>query len=357
MLAYILSYKDLTISDILEYESYDFHTDIDFASKSTITVARKPNVVMDDFVVCKDGNEVVFVGICDDYSTATGAAYKITMRQKENLFDRAVIGGSWIGDMSDPAVGIEGAIANVITAGWAANPDPMLERPYMAVSVLTRTTTALAMSSIVNTENTIFNFKTFLGNVLELYRIQLGFDFSVQGTLTITIGQDTAPALTMNAYDTDVASYKETLSVNVLAVLNVLWGVVVGGEVTSYSVRAYYLRNDRTVTMDVNDPARVMGKVDSIYVEAETAAEVDEEAYNSFKSNTYAHKIEFTLRKASKIYDQTEFYVGRPCTVRTKTGIQTTLVTGRAVNNTSNVVSLIFGKLKVTLIEKIRSKS
>ena len=355
MIAYVLSYKDLSISDILEYDAYDFRTDINFADKSTITVTKQPKIVIDDFVVCKDGNDVEFVGICENYSASTGSGYKITMRQKECLFDRMVIGGSWMGDMSDPAVGIEGLIANVISAGWAANTDPLLARPYMTVSAMTHTTTALSISSIVNVENTIFNFKTFIGNVLELYRIRIGFDFSVQGTLTVTVRQDSAAALQMNALDSDISSYKETLSVSVLAVLNVLWGVLTGGVVTSYAVRVYYLRNDRTVTMDVNDVNRVNGKVDSVYIEAETSGEVDEEAYNAFKTNSYTHKIEFKLRKNSKIYEQEEFYIGRPCTVRTQTGIQTTLVTGRAETDTTNVIDLVFGKLKVTLIEKIRS--
>lgn len=355
MLAYVLSSADLSVKDILNFEDYDFHTDIEFAEKSYIQVPRKPDLNIDDFVVCKSENEVVFIGICGDYSSNSGGnAYKIILKQKENLFDREMIAGSRMDQMNDPAVGIEGCVASMIDAGWAQNTDPLYLRSYMTVQVLTRTTTALALSSIVTADGGVFNLKTFLGNILELYRIRVGFNFSVQGALAITVGQDSAPTVNMNALDSDISSYKETLSVDALAKLNVRWGIVSGGEITGYTVRSYYLRTDRTVTMDVSDPDRVTGKVRSIYMESDDAVKVDEAAYNEFKSNSYAHKIEFQLRKASKIYDHEAFYIGRPCAVRTKTGIQTTLVTGRELSNSTAFVSIVFGKLKVTLLEKIR---
>lgn len=358
MLAYILSAQDLTVKDILNFEDYDFHTDIEFAEKSFIQVPQKPAVEIDDFVACKSENEVVFVGICDNYSANSGGnAYKISLKQKENLFDRTMIAGTSMDGLSNPAVGIEGCIANMIKAGWAENTDPFLLRRYMSVQVQSHTTTGLALPSIVDAENGIFNLKTFLGNVLELYRIRVSFDFSEHGTLKVAIGRDTAPDLKMNALDSDISSYKETLSVDALAKLNVRWGIVSGGEVTGYAVRTYFLKTDRTVTMDMNDPDRAGGKVRSVYVEAETSAEVDESAYNEFKSNSYAHKITFSLRKASKIYDHKEFYVGRPCVVRTGTGIQTTLVTGRQMSGSTAFVNIVFGKLRVTLLEKIRGGS
>ena len=358
MIAYVLSYRDLSIKDVLEYEGYTFNRDIEFAEKSTINVARKPEILLDDIVVCKDQNEILFVGICENYAAASGtSSYTITLQQQECLFDRQVIATAECGQMSDASVGIEGAIASLISAGWSASSDPLLARPYIQVTVATRTTTQLGIESIASAKDGILNVKTFLGNVLELYGIRAVFDFSVQGVLGITLEQDSRPALKMNAYDSDISSYQETLAVDALATLTVRWGVLVDGDVTSYQTRGYYLRNDRTVTQNASDPDRIEGKSRAIYIEAETSQEVDEEAYNEFKSNSYQHKISCALYKASKIYEEAAFTVGRPCTVRTRTGIQTTLVTGRAVNNTSNVVSLIFGKLKVTLIEKIRSKS
>ena len=128
MIAYVLSHKDLSISDIMEYDSYDLRTDVNFDDKSTIRVAKQPNIEADDFVVCKDGNEIEFIGICENYSASTGSGYTITMRQKECLFDRTMIAGTAMDSMNDPAVGIEGCIANMINAGWALNTDPMLSR-------------------------------------------------------------------------------------------------------------------------------------------------------------------------------------------------------------------------------------
>ena len=58
MLAYVLDNKNLKIKDILEFEQYEFKEDIDYSDKGSITVARKPNIDDDDYVICKNDNHI-----------------------------------------------------------------------------------------------------------------------------------------------------------------------------------------------------------------------------------------------------------------------------------------------------------
>ena len=61
MIAYILDNADLHIKDIIEFESYEFNEDIEYAEKSKFTVPKKPDAKDDDLVYCKDENEAIIL--------------------------------------------------------------------------------------------------------------------------------------------------------------------------------------------------------------------------------------------------------------------------------------------------------
>lgn len=92
-------------------------------------------------------------------------------------------------------------------------------------------------------------------------------------------------------------------------------------------------------------------------IEAETEDEMYQTVQDEFSSNSYSHKISFSLYMDSKIYDYMEYYIGRSCMIKTKNGIRTSLVTSTDVSNKSRFATIELGKLKITLIEKIRSAS
>lgn len=47
-------------------------------------------------------------------------------------------------------------------------------------------------------------------------------------------------------------------------------------------------------------------------------------------------------------------YVGKVCAIKTKSGVKTSIITAMELSSDSNMISLIFGNLKVTLIEKLK---
>ncbi len=355
MVAYILDNMDLRIKDIIEFEVYDFNEDIEYAEKSKITVPKKPNAKDDDLVYCKDGNDVIFVGICETYKgTSNENEYQIILKQKENLFDRKIFVSN---QELISTVGIEDFIAKTIAKNFVSSGDEMLDKTYISVCATTHT----PVQAKVPTENGIYNLKTYLGNAKQYYGIFLDFNI-FNGGMEITVRKNEDMEIPIDIEVSDVTEYTETYEVSALAKLMVRWKIPdkedTSGNIISGAIedRTYYLLADRTVTEDGTNENRAAGTVDSIYIEAETEEEMQQMVTNQFVSNEYNHKIAFDLNKISRLYPYKRFYVGRKCRIKTKTGIKTSMVTKCNESNNSGMIGLTFGNLKVTMIEKLRGR-
>ena len=90
-------------------------------------------------------------------------------------------------------------------------------------------------------------------------------------------------------------------------------------------------------------------------IEAESYDEMYQKVVDEFSKNSYTHKINFNLFMDSNLYDYRDFYIGRNTEIKTKSGIRSSLVTAQSIASNSRFAAIAFGKLKVTLIEKIRS--
>ncbi len=355
-IAYIIDADTLKIKDFLEFEEYEFKRDIEFANKSSITVFRQPNAEADDYVICKNGGSTVFTGIFKEYSSnSKSQEYKITLLQKEKLFDRFVFVKN---ESVISATGIEDFIANTITDNWVSSGDSMTDKSYITVTALTHTPIYAKVSSTVTLTDGAFNLKTYLGNALEYYGVRIEFDIT-STSLTVYISIAPEDAAKINANDTDVSSYSETYAVDAMTKLLVQWAHKAEGsdEISKTTEHEYYLLNDRSISTDKTSANRTKGSTKSMVIEAETEEEMYQKVQDEFSSNSYSHKISFSLYMDSRIYDYMDFYIGRSCTINTKNGIRTSLVTSTSVSNKSRFATIELGKLKVTLIEKIRSAS
>lgn len=353
MIAYILDNQNLKIKDILEFEIHEFREDIDYSDKSSITVAKKPNISDDDFVFCKDENRLVFTGICDTYkSNRNDTEYSISLFQKENLFDRQIF-VEQEGLISE--TGIEDFIVQAIHDNFTASGDSLMDKGYISVSALTHTPVAAR----VDAEQGVYNLKTYLGNAKQYYGIFVDFDF-VGNQLNIKIYKREALEIPIDIEVTDISDYTETYAVSVLARLFVKWkvpdtedgnGVITVGPLTR---RKFFLLADRTITENEDNGNRAAGVSKSLYIETEKEEEMLQQVYNEFASNQYSHKISFSLYRNSKLYPEDRFYVGRKCIIKTKSGIRTSMITKSEIKSTSAMILLTFGNLKITLIEKLR---
>ncbi len=355
-IAYILDSKTLKTKDILEYSEYNFSEDIDYSNKSTITAARKPAIEDNDFVICKDGNSIAFQGLCESYSSSKNdAEYTITLIQKENFFDRSIFVSS---EELISTVGIEDFIVKCITENWLDTGDELIDAKSITVAATTHTTVNAAVSTTVNVQENVFNLKTYLGNVKQYYGIYLDYEFE-NGRLRITVNRKDDAVLPVDIQVSDITDYTEVYDINVLAKLNVKWkkpdteenGATIVGAVTD---RKFYLKTDKTITEDGSDPERAAGIVRNKWIETELEDEMIQQVRNEFTSNSYNHKISFSLVRTSKLYSESDFYVGRKCTIKTKTGIRASIITQAQVSSSSALKGIVFGNLKVTLIEKLR---
>lgn len=355
MIAYILGKDNLKIKDFFYFKDFLFTDDIEYADKSQIVVPRLINVDDDDFVYCKDdSNNMVFFGVAFDTQTNDRTDnFALTMRQKECLFDRFIFAEN----ANLIATSIESFVVSAITNNWVSSNDPLMDRTYLHPVAVTNTPVAASLSNIVNVQDGVFNLKTFLGNIKERYGIFV--DFVLTNTnpndggavLTVNIYKNTADVVPIDTDVSDISNTEETYSVDVLAKLKVRWF----NESTSTTTnRTYYLLSDRTISTDVNNVNRMDGTIKSIYVEADTEAEMYEEVINEFQKNSYEHKITFYLRENSLLYLPDDYYVGRKCQVETKTGVKTSLITAIEREASSGVRKITLGKLKVTLTSKLR---
>lgn len=355
MLAYVLDAETLQIKDLLEFETFEFNTDTEFSNKSSLVTANMPNIEHDDFVICKCAGDTVFIGICDNYaSDSDKESYKITLKQKENLFDRFI----FINNESLIASnGIEDFIAAAITDNWIASGDPMLDRAYITVNAVTHTPIAAKVATTVSLTDGAYNLKTYLGNALEYYGVYVDFDFTVDNNLIISVYKDSEGAASIDVLLTDVAGYEETYAIDALTKLNVLWNQTDGQDVIDTQSRTYYLLADRSITTDATDPNRAIGSTKAMVIDAETEAEMYQAVVDEFAGNSYKHKIAFSLYMDSRLYDYRNFYIGRNTQIKTKSGLRSSLVTAQSITSASRFTNITFGKLKVTLIEKIRGKA
>lgn len=346
LIAYVLDAVTLSVKDLLEFETFEFLQDTEFANKSKITVPRQPDIAHDDFVICKCAGETVYTGICDNYaSESDNRAYNITLRQAANLFDRFIFID---GEALISSTGIEDFIAKAITDNWISSGDAMLDRSYITVTPLTHTPIHAKVSTIVSLEDGAYNLKTFLGNALENYKVYVDFDFSQSGELSLTVYKDAPSQIGIDVLLTDISNYNETYSVDALTKLCVSWNS------SSYT---YYLLANRNITTDGTNPNRAIGRTKSMVIEADTYNEMYQAVVDEFSKNNYTHKIQFALYMDSNLYDYRDFYIGRNTEIKTKSGVRSSLVTAHGVASNSRFASITFGKLKVTLIEKIRSRS
>lgn len=354
LIAYVLSATDLAIKDLLEFDEYEFKTDSEFAEKSQIVVSKQPNIVEDDFIICQSNGSNVYIGVCENYkSSSDSSAYTLTMKQTANLFDRFIF---IAGESLISGTGIEDFIVKAITDNWINSGDTMLDRDYITVTATTHTPVYAKVSTIVSLEEGAYNLKTFLGNAMEYYDIYVSFDFSTAEELHISVYKDTSADVSVDATVTDVTEYTETYSVDALAKLNVQWNQTSGDNIIATTYRTYYLLANRTITTNGSDPNRANGTVRALVIEAETENEMYQKVVDVFSENSYSHKISFLLSMDSMLYDYTQFYPGHNTQIKTKSGIRNSIVTGLTVSSSSRFAQVVFGKLKVTLIEKLRDR-
>lgn len=348
MIASIISRYSLTLTDTLTVADYGLALDADYDGKSQIVLHRKPEASEDDFIILNDGG-IVFQGIIQSIENQKGQkSHTITAVEMQRLFDRKVI----LTNESLLSTGIEDFIADQITGNFISSDDDLLNIPYLTVTAKTHT----PVVAKVDAEDGIYNLCTYIGNALTSYGIFVGCEFT-SNALNVVIEKRQQSALKIDTGLANIVNLSEIYETKVLAKLTVLWTRKevneAGEEVEITETKNFFLKTDRTITEDVNDPDRAKGSVDVIVVIADTEDEMKQAAYDQFKANSYQHKITFDAMP-SKLVPAADLYVGHQLTVKTESGIKDSIITGISQSNGKEAISVTLGQMKVTLIEKLK---
>ena len=344
MLAYILSKQDLTIQDVLQVSEYNIVTKSEFDGRSIATLPRMPNFSQQmPFIVLKDDdNRVRCSGVLDSISGNDSETSKTAkINQMETLLDRKIeLTGEEL-----LSTGIEDFIKNAIEANFSASGDSLLDTSYLNVTAATHTPS----SNIPDNDKGVYNLIDYLSTVLIDSGIFLKWEFS-GANLNVTIKKKPQNLLAVDARTSDVSNYFETLNTNVTGKVKVLWNN--NEEVTT---KTYYLLSDMSITEDAGAEGRVVGNQTTIAVSSMSIDYVLERVQSEFNKNRYDHAFNADILAGSKLYPESELYVGHKCKIATRdSGIYDTVISSVSLSNTTNLISVKFGLLPVTLLEKIK---
>ena len=294
-------------------------------------------------MILKVGKEVKFKGIIEQIDNADGEnKFTISCLEIEQLFSRKIV-------LTESEiisnVGIEDFVARTIRYYFSESGDAFIDMSYINVNALTHT----KISAKPATEDNIYNFKTYIGNIKEQYGIFLDFEFT-KDKLNISVYKSDQNFMQIDTMISDVTSCKETYKIKVLSKLNVVY---VDKETQAETMRYFYLHSDRSISEIDKD--RIDGTISTVRIEAETEEEMIQEARNEFKSNSYSHSIEAEIITTSKLYPVNELFVGREVMIKTAAaGIKESIISGISYSDADNVVFVKFGILKVSLTDKLK---
>lgn len=345
MIAYVLDKKDLRIKDVLEFDEYAFKEDIDYNDKSTVKFIKQPNLEDGDFVYCKDSNTTVFFGICEKIKSESAEVdYTVILLQKENLFNRFIFADDL--DLITEK-GIGEYLKITIDRNFINSQDSLLDFKWLDVHS-TDTTKEVSKPDI---EQGVFNLKTYLGNLKQHHGIFTELKFNPDG-IDVIIQKRNSSELMVDMEVSDVSDYIENYDISVLAKLNVKWKKT---EESAEEVRkSFFLLSDRTISEDVDSPQRVEGSIKSVSIITEKEEDMRQQVFNEFASNRYNHKITFNIVRNSKLYPEQNFYIGRPCMIKTKSGVRKSMITKKEISSNSALLKITLGNMKVTLTDKLR---
>lgn len=197
-------------------------------------------------------------------------------------------------------VGLEDYIAYIINKYFINSDDKFLNKNYLKINVKTHTKLNASVATIVDVQENLYNFHTFLTNCTQNYNINFKFDI-VDKMIELTIEKKELKKILIDTTAQPISEYSEVFERTVIAKV-----IVVTKREGNYNL---YLKTDRTTTKDENDPNRAAGKTEIVY--SETMEDANQKALDTLKGNAYNHNVTF------KYYNR-YIMIGTPITIKTK---------------------------------------
>lgn len=339
-IVYFLAQEDLEIIDVLEFENYEFNIDEETNANTIFNTYRKVEVKNGDIAILKRKDKIDYIGIVEDTTNENGAAVQqVTLKYISNIFDRKVL-------LQDEELiattGVEDFIAKTIYDQFTNSSDSLLNIDWLDVEVKTHTP---LQKSVDNVENGIYNFHTYVTNCSQNYNIILDFKFDDNYNIKLEIYKQTQDEELIDTTVADISNYTEVYDTDVVAKVIVK---------TSTATHSWFLKSNRTITDNINDPDRARGKIEITYIEN------DDEAYqtalNIFKGNSYKHYINFKIRRSSELFNVESLRIGTPLQVRTDNNIILDTYVSAIRDDGGEFLDITCGNMRINFIDKIKQE-
>lgn len=238
---------------------------------------------------------------------------------------------------------IEGKIADIIS-GFASDSDTLLATIFSQFTVTTLTSTTLDLPT--QSSNYVTNFMDFLFKAYESYHILVDIDVKYSNTApTIKIGVPSG--------DTHLLSDNN----NVLRDFNVITETYETNKLLLYSndgtYRGTWYGTPNGITTNPNADRLPKIRTNIVFSNDDYNTIVRD----NLSDEMYNHKIEMNLVLDNKLYDFDEFKLGGSFTIVYNNKTYDSILTGYELkvnaNGKSDIVKLVFGIVRVSLINKL----
>lgn len=331
---YILSKTNLNTKDVVKLENYAIEENISLNGKSTFTLPRMPIAVKDDLVKYGD-----FIGVINNIeSSKDSKKYKLSVLDIHSLFDRNLV---LTNEELISSTGIEDFIAQIIHDRFTDSSDTLMNVDYLNVIVISHT----PLNIEVKTADGLINLRTFLALTKQTYDIDLYFSISAS-QLNIIISKNTDSTKEIDLTQSPIIEYQSVFSIDVITKVTVY-------SKESLSETDYFLLNDGTISTNMSDSNRLIGK--SVAVVVTTNAEIEQKAIDTFVTNSYSHNVSFSLTSDNRLYSKVEFSINRPLRVKTlENGVFLTFISKIKTSMKSKIIQVECGNAKTSLTDILK---
>ena len=326
---WIFDYKDFSVKDIVEIANYEINIDEETNANTIINVLKKTTAKARDIVAIKKNNEVIYWGTIDNIQNTDGQAlYEYTIKYITNIFNQNI---ELKNESLIKSSGIEDFIENAILTNFVTSTDTFINLDYFVVDAKTHTK---KQTTVSNVQDGIYNLHTWMTNCTQSYDVVYGFSI-VDKKLFMTIEIKEAEKELIDVNAQAISNYVEVFETDVVSKVVVL---------TDTDTYVLFLLNDRTTTINQNDPNRADGKTETVYTANYEDAE--QKALDTMKANAYNHNITFSY------YDRF-IPVGTPIAIKTKESLIFDTYISAIKITQSKFYEYTCGNIRINFIDKL----
>jgi len=350
-----LQFKD---KSTISSDNYVIDVDIYVEKISSFTLTPKTtingvslNASAGDIVyITNENNVLLYIGTINDIELSETETTNLITIKTTDIFDLLNVD---IVAISLIAGNVADYIESIIEDNFVLTADPKLQKDYLNIVKNVST-----VGTLLFDEDTSIRFYDLMNIVFDTFNIYIKFsiEYSSSGipeSLRVEL-TDEQKQITLKDNVKDIQDIK-IKELNKQTVNKVTLEPKAENVVDLVTVD-YYLLIDNTITTDETDVNRFDDVISKIifYADGDDLAAL---ASKELKGNIYNHYIDFNYLTDSKIYTPIEeFNVYDRFNLILQDKSYDSILTGYTINSNNNVIKLVYGKVRITLTDKLNRR-